>query len=66
MSNLFEVKSKEDFFREVDHSLEQAKNEQRLDAVAAVKDMSKELKAGYHAMNAMHNNIHQSKMVVHS
>ena len=66
MSNLFEAKSKGEFFREVDHSLEQAKAGQRLDAVEAVKDMSKELKAGYHAMNAMHKNMHQSKMVAHS
>lgn len=66
MSNLFEIKSKEVFFREVDHSLEQAKRGQRLDAAIAVKDMSKELKAGYHAMNAMHNNIHETKMVIPS
>ena len=28
----------------------------RLDAAVSVRDMSKELKAGYRAMNAMHNN----------
>lgn len=54
MSSMFEPKTKEDFLKEVDHSLDQAKNGQRLDAVQAVKDMSKELKAGYIAMNAMH------------
>ena len=47
MSSMFEPKTKEDFLKEVDHSLDQAKNGQRLEAVQAVKDMSKELKAGY-------------------
>ena len=32
------------------------KRGQRLDAAMSVRDMSKELKAGYRAMNAMHNN----------
>ena len=54
MSDLFTPKSKEEFLEGVDRGLEQAKSGQRLDAVEAVKDMSKELKAGYYAMNAMH------------
>ena len=54
MSNLFEQKSKEEFFEGVDRGISQANSGQRLDAIEAVKDMSKELKAGYQAMNAMH------------
>ena len=45
---------KEEFLKGVDRGLEQAKNGQRLDAIEAVKDMSKELKAGYRAINEMH------------
>ena len=58
MNKLFEPKSKEEFLEGVDRGLAQAKNEQRLDAVEAVRDMSKELKAGYHAINEMHTTMH--------
>ena len=54
MSDLFEPKSKEEFLKEIDHSLEQAKSDQRLDAIEAVRDMSRELKAGFQAINSMH------------
>ena len=54
MSDLFIPKSKEEFLEGVDRGLAQAKSGQLLDAVEAVKDMSKELKAGYHAMNVAH------------
>ena len=54
MSDLFIPKSREEFLEGVDRGLAQAKSGQRLDAIEAVKDMSKELKAGYQAMNAMH------------
>lgn len=65
MSSMFEPKTKEDFLKEVDHSLDQTKNGQRLDAVQAVKDMSKELKAGYIAMNAMHTEKTKRMVRVH-
>ncbi len=54
MSNLFVPKSKEEFFEGVDRGIAQAKSGHRLDAVEAVKDISKELKAGYQAMNTVH------------
>ncbi|MBR1633805.1 MAG: hypothetical protein IJ682_01945 [Lachnospiraceae bacterium] len=54
MSNLFEPKSRKEFLEGVDRGLAQAKSGQRLDAIEAVKDLSKELNAGYQAINAMH------------
>ena len=65
MSNLFEPKSKEEFFEGVDRGIEQAKSGHRLDAVEAVKDISKELKAGYKAMNAVHAS-HAGRLAAHS
>ena len=50
MSNLFQPKSEDEFFKEVDHSLEQAEKGERLDAYKAVKEMTEELEAGYKAM----------------
>ena len=54
MSDLFIPKSKEEFLEGVDLGVARINNRQLLDAVEAVKDMSKELKAGYHAMNVAH------------
>ncbi len=54
MSKLFEPKSKKEFLERVDRGITQAKNGQRLDAIEAVKDISKELKAGYQAINTVY------------
>ncbi len=61
MNELFVKKSKEEFLEGVDRGLAQAKSGQKLDAVEAVKDMSKELKAGYQTMTS----THSSKMMAH-
>lgn len=65
MNNLFVPKSKEEFLKGVDRGIEQAKSGQRLNAIEAVKDMSRELKEGYRAINEM-DDTSIKKMAVNS
>ena len=53
MTSVFEKKNKEELLASIDRGLEQGKRGETFDAVDAVKDMTKELEAGYQAMKTI-------------